>query len=336
MDKTNIGLIGLGGMAQLVHLPILSKFENVELKAVCEINRNRLKTVAEKFHYANQYVDYNEMLDKEDLDAVIIATPTNTHLNIALDCLQKKKDILIEKPISLNMIEAKEIVSAAKKNKKQVMVGMNLRFRPDAMLLRSIINSGELGDLFYIKCGWLRKQSSNQKWFLSKKLSGGGVLFDLGIVILDLALWMMGEEEIESVLVQKFSQSNIDVEDSAVGLIRFSKGMVLNFDVSWDLYSVENSFNLTTHGTKGTAYLNPLRLFKKTGAGYIDYTPNKGSSHQNLFRKSYENELKHFIGSIREGAKVISSGDEALTRMNLLESIYKSAEQHKEIKIKKI
>ncbi|MEW6196497.1 MAG: Gfo/Idh/MocA family oxidoreductase [Bacteroidota bacterium] len=336
MEKTKVGVVGLGGMAQLVHLPILSKFENVELKAVCEINRSRLKTVAEKFTSANQYVDYKEMLDKEELDAVIIATPTNTHLNLAIDCLQAKKDILIEKPISLNYSEAKEIVSAAKKNKKQVMVGMNLRFRPDAMLLRSLISSGELGELFYIKCGWLREQSSNQKWFLSKKLSGGGVLFDLGIVILDLALWMMGDEELESVAVQNFYQSNKEVEDSVVGIIRFKKGMVLNFEVSWDLYSEANSFNLTAHGTNGTAYLNPLRLFKKIGTSHIDYTPNKSIGTQNLFRKSYENELKHFIGSIREGVKVISSGEEALARMYLLENIYKSAEQQKEVRVKNI
>lgn len=332
-DKTRIAVIGLGSMAQLVHLPILSKLDNVHLAAFCEVNRNRLKTVGEKYSSAKQFTDYNEMLSAEEIDAVILSTPTDTHTQISLDCLKAKKDILIEKPIARNYTEAKEIVAAAKKVKKQVMVGMNLRFRPDAMLLRSLVNSGELGNIFYIKCGWLRKQSSTQKWFLNKKLSGGGVMFDLGVVILDLALWMMGDSKVNSVSVQKFNNTSKDVEDSAVGLIRFANDSVINFEVSWDLFSEVDSFNLVAHGTKGSACLNPLRVYKKIEAGHIDYTPTSSVYPTNVYRKSYENELKHFIGSIREGTNLLSSGAEALTRMNLLEAIYKSAEQGKEIKI---
>lgn len=333
MERTRVGVIGLGGIAQLVHLPILSKLETVKLVSVAEINKNRLKTVGEKYPGTKQYVDFREMISSDDLDAVIIATPTDTHEMIALECLDGKKNILIEKPVARNLKEAKEIALAAKKVKKVAMVGMNSRFRPDTMLLRSIVNSGELGDLFYINCSWLRQKSSIQKWFVNKNLSGGGVIIDLGIVILDLALWMMGDNNIESVSVQKFDHTKNQIEDSAVGLIRFQNGEVVNFEVSWELYASSDSFNLTVHGTKGTSCLNPFRIFKKTESIHIDYTPNKTANVQNLFRKSYENELRHFIGTVREGSSVISSVDEALTRMKLLEALYKSAEQKKEIKL---
>ena len=167
MEKTKVAVIGLGGIAQLVHLPILSKLMNVEISAIADIKKNQLNSVSEKFNIEKHYTDHREMLEKEEVDAVIIATPTNTHLEIALDCLKAGKHILIEKPIARNVSEAKQINAASKKYKKQVMVGMNLRYRPDAMLLKSLVNSGELGDIFYIRCGWLRKQSNEQKWFIN-------------------------------------------------------------------------------------------------------------------------------------------------------------------------
>lgn len=331
MEKTKIAVIGLGGVAQLVHLPILSKLGNVEISAVAELNRNRLKTIGEKFGITKQYLDYKELLANEDIDAVIIATPTNTHSEIALECLKAKKHILIEKPIARSLNEAKEINAAAKKNKKNIMVGMNLRYRPDAMLMKSLVNSGELGDIFYIRCGWLRKQSSDQKWFMNKNQSGGGVIIDLGILVLDLALWIMNDTKMKSVSVQKFYHNTKDVEDSAVGLVRFYNDQVISFEVSWGLHSEADSFNLTAYGTEGTAHLNPLRAYRRLESSQIDYTLSNTASTTNLFKKSYENELKHFIGAVRENNSFISSGDDAVSLMKLLEAMYKSAELKKEV-----
>ncbi|MEW6507037.1 MAG: Gfo/Idh/MocA family oxidoreductase [Bacteroidota bacterium] len=331
MDKTKVGVIGLGGIAQLVHLPILAKLDSVQLVSVAEINKSRLKNVGEKYPSAKQYIDYKEMLAKEELDAVIISTTTDTHKKIALDCLEEKKNILIEKPISRNLKESKEIAAAAKKAKKVAMAGMNSRFRPDVMLLRSIINSGDLGELFYINCSWLRKKSSLQKWFVNKNLSGGGVIIDLGIVLLDLALWML-DDVVETVSVQKYEHNKYQIEESAFGMIRFKKGQLVSFEVSWVLLSSTDSFNIIVHGTKGSASLNPFKVLKKTESLDIDYSINKTANVQNLFRKSYENEIKHFIGAIREVAPVISSAEEALSRMKLLDVIYKSANQKREIR----
>lgn len=331
MDKTKIAVIGLGGIAQLVHLPVLSKLGNVEISAVAEINKNRLKTIGEKFGITKQYSDYKEILANENVDAIIIATPTNTHSEIAVECLKAKKHILIEKPIAINLAEAKEINEAARKNKKQVMIGMNLRYRPDAMLMKSLISSGELGEIFYIRCGWLRKQSSDQKWFLNKNQSGGGVIIDLGILILDLALWIMNDKKMKSVTVQKFNHNTKDVEDSAVGMVRFDNDQIISFEVSWGLHSEWDKFHLAAFGTEGTAHLNPLRAYKRLETNLIDYTLTNTFNPTNLFKKSYENELKHFVGMVRENNPATSSGDDAVALMKLLEAMYKSARLKKEV-----
>jgi predicted dehydrogenase len=331
MEKTNIAVIGLGGIAQLVHLPILSKLNNVYISAVADINKNRLKTVGQKFGVQKQYTDYKELLTDENIEAIILATPTNTHKEIALDCITAKKDLLIEKPIARNEIEAKEILAAAKKHKTKVMVGMNLRYRPDAMLLKSLVSGGELGDIFYIRCGWLRKQSSDQKWFLNKNKSGGGVIIDLGILMLDLSLWLMNEPKIKSVSVQKFNHNTKDVEDTAVGLIRMENDCVISFEVSWGLHSDWDKFHLASFGTKGTGHLNPLRAYKRLGSSHLDYTIANSGNPLNNFKKSYENELKHFIGSVRDNNYIVSSIDDAINLMKLLDAMYKSAQMKKEI-----
>lgn len=331
MTKTRVGVIGLGGIAQLVHLPILSKLPSVQIEAVSEINKTRLKTISEKFGIDKTYTDYNEMLKNTELDAAIIATPTNTHHQVAIDCLNTGLNILIEKPIATNLEEAQNIDATAKQVNKMVMVGMNARFRPDSMLLKSLINSGELGEIFYIRCGWNRKQSSNENWFLKKKEAGGGVILDLGIVLLDLGIWLLDYPPLQSVSVQNFMHQSESVEDSAVGFLRFKNNAVLNFEISWSFHSEKDSFALTAFGTKGTAHLNPLRAYKRMGGSHIDYTPGTAGNIKNLYKKSYENELKHFLASVRGEVKPHSSSEDALIRMELIEGIYKSAELKSEI-----
>jgi predicted dehydrogenase len=330
-EKTNIAVIGLGGVAQVIHLPILSKLDNVKVSAVAEVNKNRLNVVSDKFGIKNRYTDYRNIINNPDIEAVIIATPTNTHLPIAVDCLSAGKHVLIEKPAARNYEETEQINSTAKKHKRLAMVGMNLRFRPDAMLLKSVINSGDLGDIFYIRCSWLRKQSSQQKWFMKKSESGGGVLIDLGIHLIDLALWLIDFPNVKSASVQTYKHRTEEVEDSAVGLVRLKNSKVINFEFSWSLHSEQDSMLLTAFGTEGTAHLNPLRAYRRVESSHIDYTPSAKSNPKNLFKKSYENELKHFIASVRGVNPMISTCEEALTRMKLLSVFYESSLKNSEI-----
>ncbi len=330
-DKTKIAVIGLGGVAQLVHLPILSKLNSVEIVAVADVNKTRMNTVAEKFNIPNRFSDLTKMLESVEIDAVIISTPTNTHKDIAVECLNNKKHVLIEKPIALNFLETQEIDNAAKRNKCNAMVGMNFRFRPDTMLLKSLINGGELGELFYIKCGWTRKQSSEQKWFNTKNLAGGGVLLDLGIVLLDTALWLLDYPKVKTASAQNYSHNLQNMEDSSVGFIRFNNSAVLSYEVSWSIHEDTDTFKLAAYGKEGTGHLNPLRAYKKIASNKVEYTVNSGLQSKNLFKKSYENELKHFIGTVRDSIPIISSSAEALPRMKLIEGLYESAKNKTEV-----
>lgn len=333
MEKVKIGVIGLGGVAQLVHLPNFAKIPNADLTAVAEVNRNRLLTISDKFNVKQRYSSHSDMLEKSDVEAVIIATPTSTHKDIAIDCLNAGKDVLIEKPMARTYQEAKQIVDAAKKNKRILMVGMNLRYRPDTMLLRSFINSNEIGEPFYVKCGWIRKQSSSEKWFTKKEESGGGVIIDLGIHIMDLALWLLDYPEISSVSAQNFHHYTKSVEDTSISCIKCKNSAVINMEVSWSLPIEKDHFFLDVFGTKGSFSSNPFRLYKKVENDYINLTPTQVDNPTVLFKKSYLNELKSFIGAIKELNPVFSPGEEAMQRMKIIEAMYESAEKKHEIKL---
>jgi len=333
MEQTKIAIIGLGGIAQLVHLPNIANLSNTVVSAVAEINKSRLNTITEKFNIEEKYSDYNELLETSDADAVIIATPTNTHKEIAIASLKANKDILVEKPLARSYEEAKEIVDAAQKYNRKLMVGMNLRFRPDAMILRSLLNSGEIGEPYYLKAGWIRRQSSTGKWFTQKEESGGGVIIDLGIHLLDLSMWLLDYQPVESVSTQNYFMQTKNVEDTSISFIKLKSNSLLTIESSWSLPLEEDTFYLNVHGTKGYASLNPFRIYKKIEDQIIDLIPSQSESAITIFRKSYINELKSFIGAVKNLNPVFSSGDEALARMKILEAMYESSNLKNEIKL---
>ncbi len=333
MEKTKVAIIGLGGVAQLVHIPNFARIGNAVITDVAEIRKSRLNTIADKFNIKNRYTDYEELLEKSEADAVIISTPTSTHKEVATACLKSKKDILIEKPLARSYDEAKSIIDTAKKLKRKIMVGMNLRFRPDAMILKSLLNSNEFGTPFYIKCGWIRRPSSSEKWFTVKEKSGGGVIIDLGILLLDLALWLLDYPSVSSVSTQCFSHNTKSVEDTAISFLKCNNNSLINLETSWSLLVEKDYFYVNVYGTGGYASLNPLKIYKKIGDQVMDLSPSQRDSALTLFKKSYMNELKSFIGAVNGLNPVFSSADEALSRLKIIEAMYKSSSTNLEIKI---
>jgi predicted dehydrogenase len=335
MEKIKIGLVGLGGIAQVIHIPILKKFGNAEIAAVCDIEKSKAKFVAERSNIKSYYSDLGEMLRRhEDIAAIDICTPTHTHREVALASLEAGKDILVERPIARHYVEAEDVVRCAKERKRKLMVGMNNRFRPDAMILKSFVEGGELGDIFYVKAGWLQKQSNNKKWRTQKEKSGGGVFIDHGIVMLDLALWLMGFPEPSGVMASMYSHETKSVEDSSAVFVRMKNGATLALEVSWTMVLDKDFLYCNLFGTKGSALINPLRIHKQMHGSLVNVTPTKMERSVNLYKRSYEYELKHFVGAVLGLNPIISTGDEALHRMKLVEAIYKAAEKGSEIEFR--
>ena len=332
MEKTRIAVIGLGSVAQLVHLPNLVKIKNAEITAVVEVNKNRLHSVADKYDVKKRFTDYKDLLNNIDADAVIIATPTHLHKQMAIDCLNAGKDVLVEKPLARNSSEGIEVIECAKKNNRKLMVGMNLRYRPDSMLIRSLIDAGEIGKPFYIKCGWIRKQSSSEKWFTKREEAGGGVILDLGVNLVDLALWLADYPKAISISTKNYFHNSRNLEDTSLSFIR-CENLTISLEASWSMAEEKDIFYTNVYGTKGSIGANPFKLIKVMADDHMDLGSTFVDSPTEAFKKSYLNELKSFIGAIRGLNPVFSSGEEALQLLQIAEAMYKSAEKDQEIKI---
>lgn len=332
MSKTKIAIIGLGGIAQVIHLPLLSKMDDVEISAVCDSEISKSKSIASKYSVEKYYKDADKMLEENpEISAVIIATQTNMHKDIAVKCLEAEKDILVEKPIARNYKEAKEIVDAAKKNKRKIMVAMNNRFRNDVMMQRTFIKAREIGEVFYIKTGWVKPQSSNQRWILEKDKSGGGVFLDNGIAMLDLGMWIFGFPEVKSVTATNYFHNTKSVEDSSIAMIRFRNNSVMTIEVSWGMLREGELFYCNVYGKEGSSSINPFKIYKRMEGNLYNITPKKIATPSNFFKKSYEYELKHFMGAVRGNNNIISTGEDALKVMEVADAIYKSAKTNKEV-----
>jgi predicted dehydrogenase len=274
------------------------------------------------------------MLSREELHAVLVCTTTDAHLPITLAALQSGKDVFVEKPIARRHSEAVQMANAAKQYKRKLMVGMNNRFRPDAMILKNFVDHGELGKIFLTKGGWLRKLSHNNPWITQKDKSGGGVFLDLGIVMLDLVLWMLGFPKVERVSSNMYKHKTKSVEDSSICFLEMGNGTSVVLVVSWSLQAADDFFYCDFYGSEGSALINPLRIHKQLHGNLVNVTPAKVETQQNLHKKSYENELKHFIAGVRSLHPMISTGEEAVQRMQVVDAIYQSAKKRKEIVLK--
>jgi len=334
MKKLRVGIVGLGWVSQVFHLPILSHLEDVEIVALCDSDKSRARMIGERYANARIYTDYEQMLVKEDLDAVDVCTSTDAHLAVTMASLQAGKDVFVEKPIARRYAEALQMAQAANEHKRKLMVGMNNRFRPDTMILKSFIEKGELGKVFYAKAGWLKKLSTTNPWITHKDKSGGGVLLDLGIVMLDLVLWMTGFPPVSRVSAKMYLHKTKTVEDSCIVFIEMKYGTSFVLEVSWSFQSAEDYFYCDFFGSEGSAMISPLRIHKQLHGSLVNVTPAKIESPQNLYKKSYENELKHFVGAALGFHQVISTADEAVHRMKIIEAVYQSAQKGKEVVFK--
>jgi predicted dehydrogenase len=331
MEKVRIGIVGLGWVSQVVHLPILTKLPDAEIVAVCDLDRGRSKLVAEKFGIRRAYTDLDQMLANEGLTAAIVATSTDAHKDATLSVMKAGCDVLVEKPIARRYAEALAMAEAAKASKRKLMVGMNHRFRPDTMLLRSLIEANELGKLFYVRVGWLRKRRTDPSWATQKEKSGGGVFIDLGIMMLDLAFWLMGYPDVRRVSANHFHHKTRQVEDTSLATLTLKSEAIIAIEVSWSTIVEDDMYYCDVFGSEGSARLHPLRVFKEVQGNLVNVAPAKPESAGNLFKRSYENELRHFLGAVRNHHPVISTGEEAVHRMRVVDAVYKSARTGKEV-----
>ena len=348
MKKVRIGIIGTGGISEC-HVKGYLADERCKINAVCDINEARAANFADKHGVPKYYSNYQNMLDSEDLDAVSVCTINNTHAPITIAALKSGKHVLCEKPMAINASEALKMKEEADKSKKLLMIGLVRRFGNDTAILQDFIKNGYLGDIYYAKATYLRRNGCPGGWFSDKEKSGGGPLIDLGVHIIDLVRYLLGSPEAVSVTGVTFDKlknrpgiknpkgylsvdagNKFDVEDLAVALIKFDNGSALTVETSFSQNIKNDMGDIELFGTKSGARLNPeLELFSELNGYLVNIEPamNTKLSFDGLF----ENEIKHFIDCIVDGVKCVSPAEAGIEAMKIIDAIYKSSETGREV-----
>lgn len=334
MPRTvGIALIGAGNVAQNIHLPILAKMPGVKLEAIVDRQASKAQILAEKHKAVTSTKNFDEVLRNPDVDAVVVTSSTDAHAENALAAIEAGKHVFIERPAARSLAETLAIKQAADENEIQVMIGMNHRFRPDVVHMKNAVDRGEIGQVFYIKAGWVKQRSTDARWMASADKAGGGVLVDLGVSMLDMILHTFNFGRVRSVVCNTYNQETRSVEDIVVAMITFDNGAVATIETSWSLMREEDLYYCNVFGKKGSAFINPFKLVKKVGNKFQTTQPRQTKTQLAVYKDSYEAELRHFVNAVRGIIPMVSTIDDAVERMKIIEAMYASAELQREIVI---
>ena len=218
MKKWRVGIIGVGGIFNGAHREHYLKDDRLEVVALCDIIEERAVECRDGFFPdAKVYTDFNELLKDETIDSVDICTPNYLHSIIAVAAFKAGKHVFCEKPDAVNVEEVMKMNDAAKAAGKTLMVMRNNRFTDASKLAKKFIDDGKMGEIYCGRCGWQRRRGIPGKggWFTTKAQSGGGPLIDLGVHMIDLAIWLMGNPTPVAVTGSTYCKfADNDVSDS--------------------------------------------------------------------------------------------------------------------------
>ena len=309
---------------------------NAELVAVCDIKEDRAKQRAEEYNCA-YYLDYQEMIDKENLDVVHICTPHYLHAPMAVYAAEKGVHILTEKPMAIELADAYAMIEAAENSGVVLGVIFQNRYNPGSKLIKEVLDSGELGRVLSCKLSvtWKRTDEyySLSDWKGTWELEGGGVVIDQAIHTLDLARWFINSEiEYVEANIANRTHSKIEVEDVAEGVIKFKNGVLTSFytinyygydaPVEIELYCEHGLAKMTADS--GVVRLNNGRELR------ADPDPNEFFNYgavKQYWGVSHIKQITNFYQALAQGVEPDITGRDAVKTQELVCAIYQSGKQ---------
>ncbi len=339
MNKIRFGVIGCGKIGSK-HGTIINELEDCELIAVCDIIKERADFLSSKFN-AKSYSDYTQLIICEDCDIVCICTPSGLHAEMTIEAAKNKKHILCEKPMSLNIKDAKKMIKACEENNIKLFIVKQNRFNQPVEFLKQVLAKNRLGKIYLVSTNvfWNRRQEYylEEDWRGTLKFDGGA-LFTQASHFIDLLVWVNGT--VKSVFAKKDTfNHDIETEDTGAAILKFENGSFATFQYTTCVYNTNYEGSITVFGTKGTIkiggkYLNTIEHWNVEGwpepKVTENLTPNNygnyvgsGSNHKKVF----ENIINHF----RNNTPIKTDGYDALQSVEIMEAIYKSANEGKEI-----
>lgn len=352
--KLRAAIIGLG--VGRSHAKGYLSSPDAELVAVCDANEVRLNEMATEWKVQRRYTSYADMFKDAELDVVSVCLPNALHAEASIAALEAGLHVVCEKPMSINVAEAENMIATAVRADRRLMVSYNYRYRADSQWLKRLIENGKLGDVYHVNVSW-RRETGIPGWglFGSKQASGGGALIDLGVHILDLSLWMMGFPKVKTITADvrglfgpkalktwgrkpgQFVEGGFDVEDGGLAYLRLDNAATMMLNVTWaeHTHPGEDAFRLEIQGTEGTAIMHvrnyknddTLRLYTEIEGEPVTVIPGVRFNGP----QGHEAMIHDLMGSLHRVETPATSGEQGLAAVAILDALYESAAAGREI-----
>ena len=359
--KLRVGIIGTGWIAA-EHVRIYKDMDDVEIVAGADLVPGKAKAFFEKYEVPNVKCDYpshKEMLDDESLklDAVSICTYNRQHAAPTIYALEKGVNVVLEKPMCVTLDEAVEICRAEKKSGKILSIGFQPRFDENMKMLKKIVESGELGKIYYIQTGGGRCKGIPTPFgttFIEDATAGIGAMGDIGCYSLDMVLNAIGYPKPLTVSGYTSNYFGIrpetypghpeyakkfEVEDFAAGFIRLEGGIVLDFRIAWDM-NLDTPGDTIIMGTKGSVRVPSTECWNGSiGGPMIIYHDVAGEPVQTEIPKmknkvsNFRNKMVSFIEAVKVGGKAPIPSSQIIINQAIIDGIVRSAKLGREIEI---
>lgn len=336
-DKIKIGVVGCGVQAQIVYLPALKKNRQVEIAALCDIDIRKLNHLAARYNVPRHFIDFDEFIATPELDAVVIAAPNYLHCPMALGALEYDKDVLVETPMAINTQEAQKMVDLAQKKKRILMPSIYQRIRQDVQMIKSFIDGGDLGSIYYSKAGWLRGRAdwAMKGWWSEQMRAGGGAFLSLGSQIMDIAVYFAAPDKPVSIVGTGHKRSDkSQVEDTAIAMIRFPKNQILTVEVGFSVLQEKDFSYYNAFGHKGAALLNPVSINREMHGHLVNVTPKSMLGQKDYVRQAYNLLVDVFVDGVTKGVELPIKPEDGLLVNQITDAFYKSYSTEKEVMIK--
>lgn len=334
-QKIRTAIVGFGKMG-LLHGALVNIREDMELVAICEktmFTRNAFKSVMKQVRF---YSDYKKMIDNEDLDALVITTPTFHHAQAARYAAGHHLAVFCEKPLAVDGAQAEELKKIFQEQKLPFFVGFSNRFFPTIKEGKKLADKKIFGEIQNIKAqmyiGDVFKE--NTGWRYDPELSGGGALIDFGIHMVDLLVWYFGR--IAAVRAKTRSIYSKYVEDEVSASIYFENGLEAEFESSWSKAEYRKSSPiLTVTGTEGELVVTEqtIDILKGSEKERITYPDLYKGDYADIAGINYSLEMKAFLDEmkgIRSGLDIVQGA----YIQKVVDAMYESARTGKKVEVK--
>ena len=342
MNQLKVGIIGCGAHGR-GHIRSYAEIPEAEIIAIADVNLDRVREAAVEFSVPHHYTDYREMLKRHPLDIVSLALPPSANRDAAVAAFEAGANVLISKPLAMNLAQAEEMVATAKYCGKLMSMGLQNRSNPEVQALRQFLTDGKLGNVYHTRLwhGHVMHIPGTPTMY-KRHLAGGGVLFHTTVHLLDATLWALGNPKpvrASAANYQKVrrmktplitwegSATDCDIEDFNVGLVHFADGSTMAVESNWMMHPRSRPSGTEILGDWGTASLRPLRVALEEGDSIVDATPRTDEASQ--FGSVYQD----FCRSILENRPPIVRFSEMLDVQRVMDALYEAAEKGREVTI---